>query len=294
MTVRDVMAAGIQTLTRAGIPAAEAAVDAAVLARHVLGWSLTDWAMRLRDPAPAELAPGLDAALARRAKREPVAYITGVKEFYGRAFRVSRAVLIPRPETELLAEAALDAVKGHNRPLIVDVGTGSGCIAVTIALERPDAVVVGTDVSAEAIAVALDNSEQLGAPQVRFALLGDDEFVPAHAPLLDLIVSNPPYVPERDRTSLAADVARFEPSRALFGGDDGLDVIRHLVPVAASRLKAGGWLLMEVGAGQAADVEGLMAASGLRPETARADLQGIPRVVRARRVSEAPASGATD
>ena len=290
MTVRDAVADATTTLVGAGFPAADARIDAAVLARHLLGWTLTDWVARDREPVPAGFTARLSAAVTRRTHREPVAYITSEKEFFGRPFQVNRAVLIPRPETEWLVDAALEAARQATSPdgrgsgpLILDIGTGSGCLAITLALECPAATVVGTDVSAQAIAMALNNADRLRATNVRFALVGDDEFVPAGAPALDIIVSNPPYVPLRDRPSLAPDVVEYEPALALFGGQDGLDVIRQLVPAAAARLRRGGWLMMEIGAGQEPAVLALVAAGGLAPERSIQDLQGIPRVIRARR-----------
>ena len=282
MTVRDVVTDAVATLSGAGFPSADARIDAAVLARHLLGWSLADWAARDREPAPPDFQQQLRGLVRRRAGHEPVAYLTGQKEFYGRTFRVTRAVLIPRPETELLVEEAVRALSSQHAPLVADIGTGSGCLAITIALECPGATVIGTDISAEAIAVALDNAERLGAANLRFALVNDHEFVPADD-LFDLIVSNPPYVPQRDRATLAADVRDHEPAGALFGGDDGLDVIRALVPAAAARLRPAGILLMEIGAGQSEAVDRILTASGLTPAEPIRDLQGIPRVVRARR-----------
>jgi release factor glutamine methyltransferase len=283
MTVRDVVTRAVATLSGAGFSSADARIDAGVLARHLLGWSLADWAARDREPAPPDFQQPFRELIRRRAGHEPVAYLTGHKEFYGRTFRVTRAVLIPRPETELLVEEALRTLSAMGGPLVVDIGTGSGCLAIAIALECPRATVIGTDISADAIAVALDNAERLRAANVRFALVGNDEFVPMTDAPIDLIVSNPPYVPLRDRGTLALDVRDHEPARALFGGDDGLDIIRALVPAAAARLRPAGILLMEIGAGQLEAVDRILTASGLTPAEPIRDLQGIPRVVRAQR-----------
>jgi release factor glutamine methyltransferase len=281
MTVRDVVTGAVATLSGAGFPTADARIDTGVLARHLLGWSLADWAARDREPAPPDFQEQLRGLIRRRAGHEPVAYLTGLKEFYGRTFRVTRAVLIPRPETELLVEEAMRALSTMRAPLVVDIGTGSGCLAITIALECPRATVIGTDISVEAIAVAFDNAERLRAANLRFALVGDEEFVPTTDGPVDVIVSNPPYVPLRDRGTLTPDVRDHEPARALFGGDDGLDVIRDLVPAAAARLRPAGTLLMEIGAGQSEAVERILTASGLTPAELIRDLQGIPRVLRA-------------
>ena len=283
MTVLDAVAGAVAALTGAGFTPAEARTDAGVIARHLLGWSLADWAARGLDTAPADFGARLSGAAARRSRHEPVAYITGEKEFYGRVFRVSPSVLIPRPETELLLEEAIRVLSSAGAPLIADIGTGSGCLAVTIGLECPATTIIGTDVSAEALAVARENAERLRTVNIQFALVGGLEFVPSAAGLLDLIVSNPPYVPERDRATLAPDVRDYEPAAALFAGEDGLDVIRALAPFAAARLRPGGTLLMEIGAGQADAVQEIFRASLLQPAELVRDLQGIPRVVRARR-----------
>jgi release factor glutamine methyltransferase len=287
MTVLAAVQDGIRALVESGFAPDDARTDAAVIARHLLGWTLTDWAARNRDAAPDGFSEQLSALLRRRAAHEPVAYLTGVREFYGREFRVSPAVLIPRPETEMVIEVLLhDGVlsaarrpegndgDAHGGPVIVDVGTGSGCLAITLKLEWPAARVIGTDVSAAALAVARANADRLGA-DVEFV---EASLLPAGLEV-DVVVSNPPYVPERDRASLAADVRDFEPAGALFAGPDGLDVIRALVPAAQKALKPGGWLVMEIGAGQADAVAALVEQAGLALARVAPDLQGIPRVV---------------
>jgi len=283
--VFEATTAAAEILTGAGFDAEDARFDASVLARHILGWSLTDWAVRSREAAPAGFETPLLTLARRRATHEPVAYITGVREFYGREFRVSPAVLIPRPETEGLVEAALaDAVQGPGSRVlgptidIVDVGTGSGCLAITLALEMPNARVMASDISPEALTMARATAAALGA-RVEFV---ESSLIPAGV-VADLIVSNPPYVPERDRASLSVDVRNFEPAGALFAGADGLDVIRLLVPAARQALKPGGRLLMEIGHGQADAVTGLVTNAGLKLEGIRPDLQGIPRIVIARK-----------
>jgi release factor glutamine methyltransferase len=236
-----------------------------------------------RDTASSpEFAEAFDELIRRRASREPVAYITGVREFYGREFHVTPAVLIPRPETELVVEEALSALPSTRRAsgglFIVDVGTGSGCLAVTMALERPDARVLATDISAAALEVARANAQALGVAD-RVEFMRTSLLPPLDAPA-DMIVSNPPYIPERDRPTLQPDVREFEPVQALFGGDDGLDVIRALVQAAAGALRRGGWLVMEIGAGQGPAVRTLIEQAGaLSLGHVQPDLQGIERVV---------------
>ena len=275
ITAAAAVRAAARRLAAAGAPAEQALVDAGVLLRGLLGWSLADWLLHQERPLDQAQFDQFDRLVARRTTGEPVAYLLGEREFYGRTFRVSDAVLIPRPETELLVDRAMAWLRDRGPAQVVDVGTGSGCIAVTLALECPQIEMQATDVSAAALALAQENATRLGA-RVRWHhtnLLDQVE-----APL-DLIVSNPPYVPEGDRAELMRDVRDFEPTGALFGGGDGLDVIRQLIPLAWARLVPGGGLMMEVGAGQRAAVTSLLAESSFRDVTWWPDLQGIDRVV---------------
>ena len=285
VSIRAIVAEAAVRLAGAGLPADEAARDAALLARWTLGWDEARWIAESREPAPASFAGALDALVTRRAAREPIGYVTGGREFYGRPFLVTPDVLIPRPETELIVEETLDVLAPGASARVCDVGTGSGCLAVTIALERPGAGVVATDESAAALAVARRNAERLGAARVRFAAADlFDEDGP-----FDVIVSNPPYVAETDRAGLDADVRDYEPASALFGGTDGLAVIRRLIPAAAARLTPGGWLFVEIGAGQAEAVAALVDATpALTRAGFRRDWQEIPRVLRARRTEGVP------
>jgi release factor glutamine methyltransferase len=284
VTVNDCVNDAAGVLVRAGFDVEEARRDTAVLARHILGWTLATWAASARDSAPADLSARLERAIRRRATREPVAYITGVREFYGRNFHVTPAVLIPRPETEGLVEAALAAIaetsrtSGVNKPVVVDVGTGSGCIAISIALACPTAQVTATDVSTAALRVATENAHQLHAR----VIFTESSLLPPEPAAIDIIVSNPPYIPASDLSNLPADVRDFEPDTALLAGADGLDVIRALTIAARARLKPDGSLLMEIGQGQSSEVGVLIRASGLHLERIVPDLQGIPRVVIAR------------
>jgi release factor glutamine methyltransferase len=289
-------------IAHAGVSADNSRLDAVVLARWALGWDAATWLARNHDPAPGDFAARFDAAVERRSRREPVAYITGMREFYGRDFVVTPDVLVPRPETELLIDEALirlGDLKGSLpdlkvrptyevrptsgvRPTYVDVGTGSGCIAITLALECPDARVVAIDSSAAALDVARENATRLGAGDIEFRL--GDLLTGLDAPV-DLIVSNPPYVRECDRESLQPEVARFEPAGALFAGPDGLDVVRALVPAAAALLAPRGWLIFEFGNAQDDGVSAILAAvPALDLVAIRPDLQGIPRCVVAQRV----------
>jgi len=266
-----------------------------VLARGVLGWSLADWLARSDTEAPESFQTNFASLVKRRRKREPVAYLLGAKEFYGRPFRVTRDTLIPRPETEGLVEAALawlsstellrasHRAEGAQRPMrIIDVGTGTGCVAITLALEFRGVstlAITGTDTSDGALAVARHNALRLGATGVDFrlgSLLAD---LPGP---IDLIVSNPPYVPVRDRHVLQQDVVRFEPAGALFGGDDGLAVIRQLIPAARQILAPHSALMLEIGVDQADRVEALLKAARFTSIHRHQDLQGIDRIIVAR------------
>jgi release factor glutamine methyltransferase len=216
-----------------------------------------------------------------------MAYLFGGREFWGLMFEVTPAVLIPRPETEIIVETALQLFPDtHATVQIADIGTGSGCLAISIACERPSARVVATDVSDDAIDVALRNGVRHGVDtRIMFAagdLLPADLIDEAG---FDLVVSNPPYVPEDDRSTLQPEVRDHEPAAALFGGPDGLDVIRRLIPAAAQGLKSGGHLVFEIGVGQNRSVTELISATpGLRMLGLRNDLQGIPRTVVAQRI----------
>lgn len=286
-SVAGVVDAAVRRLQAAGFTAEDARRDAVVIARGVLRWSAADWLVRAGTEAHPDVQAVLDALMARRATREPVAYLVGEKEFYGRAFRVTHDTLIPRPETEGLVDAALTWLRQRARHLgeaarVVDVGTGTGCVAITLALEveaRPGLVLTATDISVDALAVARDNTTRLGATGVDFR---HGHLFAGSAPPFDLVVSNPPYVPGRDRDTLPADVRLFEPAGALFSGEDGLDLIRDLVPAARRVLAPGGAVMLEIGAGQADRVRALLEAEGFSHVQQQKDLRGIPRVITGR------------
>ena len=269
-------------LAAAGVPAP--GWDAERLLRHVLGWDRAALIAN-RDLVVAEPeAERFRAFVRRRASREPLQYILGTQAFWKHEFLVTPAVLIPRPETELLVEASLDLLRGAERPLIVDVGTGTGCIALSLAFERPDADVHAIDISAPALAVAVENARRLGL-EGRVAFHHGDLLEPvAHlAGRIDLIVSNPPYVDPRGHESLAPEVRDHEPTLALFPPGDPLSVYRRLARASASGLRPGGWLVVELGHGQAASVEALCRDDGLVPTGLCRDLAGIPRTLTVRR-----------
>jgi len=281
MTATALLREAAEALRLAGIT--DPQWDAERLLRHVLAWDRATLVTRAGEElAPAALAR-VRALVATRAQRVPLQQIVGVQAFWRHDFLVTPDVLVPRPETELLVETAVERLRGSERPLVVDVGTGSGCIALSLALERPDAQLHATDLSEAALAVARENARRLGAG-TRVAFHQGDLLEPVAAlrGRLDLVVSNPPYVAEADRGSLAPELLDHEPALALFGGRDGLDVFRRLAPAAAAALRPGGRLLLEVGLGQADAVAALCRQAGLVPEGVTRDLQGIPRVVAAR------------
>lgn len=281
-SLHESLADARETLIGAGIPREEAALDAEVLARHVLGCDRATLLTRTRDPLPSAFDRLYHALIARRVAREPVAYIVGHREFWGLEFDVSPAVLIPRPETELIIEEALASLPRRDvMRHLIDVGTGSGCLAVTLAVEFPPAQVTATDTSREALEVAYRNA-------IRHNVIGRIAFVQGDllqdvAVPADLIVSNPPYVPAGDAATLQPEVARYEPSSALYGGDDGLDMIRRLFGSARQHLADGGWLIVEFGFGQEAAVREAARDAGWNVARMRSDLQGIPRIAVLRR-----------
>jgi release factor glutamine methyltransferase len=281
MTLAEHVAAGRAILVTAGVDAALAALDAEMLARHLLGWDRASYLGRARDPAPAWFGEQYRGWLDRRAGREPVSQILGQREFWGLEFEVTRDVLTPRPETELVVEEALGCLSamsagGRTAHPIVDVGTGSGCLAISLAQEVSGAFVVATDTSPAALAVARRNARRHGvSARVAFC---QASLVDAIAGPLSLVVSNPPYVPTADLATLPPEVRNFEPEMALSGGPDGLDVIRSLVDQVPRVLAPGGWLVFEFGAGQETGVRTVIArCQALGLVRVRGDLQGIPR-----------------
>jgi len=269
------LAAARERLVEAGIRHDDAAVDVDVYARTILGWDRATLLANLRQPAPPELEPRFSEWLERRERREPTAYIVGTREFWGREFLVTPAVLVPRPETEFIVEEGLALLIGVTAPHIADIGTGSGILGVTLAAELPSSRVVATDVSAEALAVAHQNAERLGvAERVAFV---NTSYLSDVDGRFDLVVTNPPYVRDGDKRALSPDV-RHEPEVALFGGPDGLRDVSGVLDAAVAKLKPGGWFVMEFGYGQEDDVSLLVTARAVHQlDHIRNDLQGIPR-----------------
>lgn len=257
-----------------GLDTREARLEARVLA--AFAWSVdTAWLIAHDiDPLGDAQTAAFQALLARRLAGEPIAYLTGTREFYGRLFQVSPGVLIPRPDTELLVELALARMPADRAMDVLDLGTGSGCIAITLALERPLAHVTAVDRSAAALAIARRNAHALNA---RVEFLASDWFDALAGRQFDLIVGNPPYVAAADPHLARGDV-RFEPVSALAAGHDGLDDLRRLTRAARAHLRHGGTLLLEHGYDQANAVQALLRESGVPQPRSWADLGGILRV----------------
>ena len=275
-SISDLLREASQALRDAGVP--EARREAGSLLSHVIGKDRTFLISHAEDIVAGDDLARFREAVTRRASGEPLQYITGVQDFYGREFRVTTDVLIPRPETELLVEAALEVIAHKPAPLICDVGTGSGCIAITLVCERTDARAVAVDVSAPALAVAEDNSRRHGvSDRMRFTI--SDCFESVDRTAFDLVVSNPPYVAAAALSGLQREVRDHEPLVALSSGADGLDVIRRLLRDAPAFLKTDGYLIMEIGFDQGEKVQRLINENLWRLDEIRPDLQGIPRIV---------------
>ena len=267
----------------AQVEAPEASAD--LLLGLVLGWDRVRVLSRFEHPLGEEAWIRFQDLVRRRAKGEPLQHLTGQQEFYGLLFHVTPDVLIPRPETELLVEEALNLIRGLSLPetRFLDVGTGSGCIAAAIAYEIPASVGWAVDISEAALRVARDNAVRHGVAQrILFIQANLLECFPP-APAFHFILSNPPYVALEEYDSLPAAVRDHEPSGALLGGEDGLKIYRRLIPGVSSRLMPGGYLLLELGAGQQERVEQLVGTGGLSLHRVLNDLQGIPRCLVARK-----------
>lgn len=252
-----------------------AAVDARVLLRTVLGENDAYLIAHAGDEVSAQHETQFRVVAARRACGEPVAYIVGEREFYGRVFAVSSTVLIPRPETELLVELALQRLPRDEPRRVLDLGTGSGCIAICIALERSTAHVTATDRSEAALYVAMKNAQRLSASNIEFR--AGDWFGAIKGERFDVIVSNPPYV-AAGNAHLAQGDLRFEPMAALAAGTDGLDCIRAIVADAPGHLERGGSLLLEHGYDQSEGCRALLAAAGFTQVQSWRDIAGIERI----------------
>jgi len=273
----------------------EPRASAEILLAHTLGLSRLDLYLRHDQPLTPEELARFKVLIRRRRLGEPVAYLTGHKEFWSLDFLVTSATLIPRPETEVLVEAVLEAFRGGgqlpqvpdpspHKPLAIDVGVGSGALVVALARELPDLGWLGVDVSAAALEVARENARRHGVAE-RIVFLRGDLLSPLRpGPWFNLIVANLPYVPRGEWERLSKEIKDYEPEGALLGGEDGLDLLKKLCQQAHVYLQAGGWLALEVGAGQAERVMGFLdEIKTYDILKAVKDYQDIPRVVLARR-----------
>lgn len=266
----------------AGRGGASARLDAELLLAEVLATDRVGVYLRFDRPLGRAEVDAYRALIRRRGEGEPVAHLTGRREFWSRSFTVTPDVLVPRPETELVVERALAWIRetgGRDRaPRILDLGTGSGAIAVALAVELPEASVIAVDLSPAAAAIAERNADTAGvATRVRVVVSDWTAALPADA-RFDLVVANPPYIPSPDLATLPPEVRR-EPVLALDGGADGLDAYRRIVVEAVRVVEPGGALFCEVGAGQAPAVAALLAAAGFEDVVSFTDLAGIARVV---------------
>ncbi|MCM2265610.1 MAG: peptide chain release factor N(5)-glutamine methyltransferase [Desulfuromonadales bacterium] len=254
-------------------------LDAELLLADTLGLDRVGLYLNFERPLQADELAVYREKVRRRASREPLAYILGRTEFWSLPFMVTPAVLIPRPDTELLVEEALPRLA--DAALVLDVGTGSGALAIALAHERQECRVVAIDVSVAALTVAAENARKNGvAERIEFRQI-DLAALPAGP--FDLVVANPPYIPSGELTTLMPDVRDFEPQLALDGGVDGLAAYRALAGQAGGVLAPGAWLLVEVGIGQAPAVEGMFISAGLTEIFVSRDLAGIERVVGGRK-----------
>jgi release factor glutamine methyltransferase len=276
LTLHDTLAQARARLVAAGIAADEAAIDVDLFARTILGWDRARLITEHQAPAPAALEPRFSDWIIRRARKEPTAYIVGVREFWGLDFEVSPAVLIPRPETEFIVEEAAMRLRTVPSPRIADVGTGSGCIGISIAHELPRAHVVATDISREALEIARANAYRHRVhDRVEFI---ETSYLHDVDGGFDAIVSNPPYVKDRDRALIDRAVVKYEPHVALFGGQDGLSGVRAVLDGARTRLVPNGLVIFEFGLGQDDEVRELVGTYNCyRVLDLKEDLQGIPR-----------------
>lgn len=257
-------------------------LDAEVLLAHILNVPRIALYTRFDEVASEETRARYRQLVKQRVEGTPVAYLVGFKEFYNLRFAVSPAVLIPRPETELVVLEAIRLAKTITMPRVVDVGTGSGIMAITLARYVPAAEVTAIDLSPDALTIAQQNAQALGvAPRIRF--LQGDLLAPVAGEMFDLVMSNPPYIASEVMPTLSESVKKYEPHMALDGGPGGLQVIERLATQAHERLKPGGYLVLEIGYDQGKTVPDLLNKLGYQSVNVQIDHAGHPRIVRAMR-----------
>jgi release factor glutamine methyltransferase len=279
-TIGEAIEWGADTLDRSDELSRSSHADSILLLRHVLNIPTAEIHAYRERPLTAHQTVEFNALIRERLKGKPIQYLTGEQEFFGLPFHVTPDVLIPRPETEHLVEAAIARLQNHPNPRIADVGTGSGAIAVALAHSLPNAQIVALDISAAALQIAQRNAQRNNvAERIRFiesdllAAVADEQF--------EAIVSNPPYIAESERKALPKEVREYEPQQALFAGPTGLEIHERLIAEAKPLLASGGWLMMEIGHGQQDAVAAML--QGWDAVEFVPDLQSIPRVAIARR-----------
>lgn len=279
MTVQQALEAAVARLENEPIGPPRMAAESLMM--HVMGKDRAFLYAHPEEKLSPEVLKRFEDAVAQRAAGKPLQYITGHQEFFGLDFIVSPAVLIPRPETEHLVESAIEIAREHDVKTMVDVGTGSGCIALALAHALPEVAITAVDISEAALAIARKNAKRLGLERVRIVqsdLLG---VFHGESAVFDMIVSNPPYVGRCEADKVQREVREYEPDIAVFGGERGLDIYQRLLPQCWELLRPGGWLLLEIGYSIEEPVRELL--NGWSELRTVADLQGIPRVVVARK-----------
>lgn len=260
ITIQDAIARGEDRLRSAGIENPRLAVE--MMLRKILGFGKVELHLQARSVVDPQDEERLEMMIERKLKREPLQHILGETEWYGLTLKCDARALVPRPETEIIVEKALERIRSVGRPRVADIGTGSGCIAIAVAAERPDARIVACDNSPEALALAQENVEE-HHPGERIDLVEEDlkGFLKSRG-RFDLIISNPPYIRESEYTTLMPEVRKYEPRAALVAGEDGLDAIREIVKCAPDALNQGGWLALEFGVDHAEPVRALLKETG--------------------------------
>lgn len=279
MPLKELYISGKNTLTKSGIE--NPGLEALLLISQALSINPTDIYSNPEREIKPDKAEEFNSLLERRITREPIAYILGEKEFYSRSFIVTPKVLIPRPETEILVDETITIVSDISSPSIIDIGTGSGCIAVTVGCECENARVFASDISLEALMIAMENTKRYDVLQ-RVSFICSDYLTSFKDKSFDIVLSNPPYIGESDFLRIERDVRDFEPKLSLLGGEDGLDSIRKIVPQAKRVLKNGGWCILEIGAGQSERVLEIFLESGFNNISFIEDLSGVKRIIKGR------------
>jgi release factor glutamine methyltransferase len=276
MEIRELYIRGKKLLTYAEIESAD--IEASSLLAGSIGVDMLSIFTEPHKEVNDGLIERYNEFLNRRLNGEPYSYITGTKEFYSLEFNVNNDVLIPRPETELLVETALEKIPEEAEFTILDAGTGSGCIGVTLCTLRDHLTILGTDISLEAVKIAESNSKLNGTGNT-CTFINCDYLTVFKTQSADMIVSNPPYIPDDDFDNLQVEVKNYEPKTALLGGKDGLDHLRILTETARDALKMEGWLIFEIGIGQSENVVGILKLNGFSNIEIKKDINGIDRVV---------------